>query len=315
MADISSLPHEVLVRIFQFYLQKESQLNFFNYVSNVCRTWKEVSRNSCFYETLDGSLSISALVTLAKAGSLRLTRTLKFGKVKQDKSGQYKCIYSNMPRLKHLDLTNVCDKLNNCKEHPVFTELEGNCPELSELVLSHPDAHCKSKIQIQALEKTLKIRGTNFVHLDFSSVNLCGKPTIFDLVADNCPNLEELLAQNLKGITLTHRFNTERMQKGCPKLKTLRLGFPISFNRNAYKDVVGFPDLEVFTHPSRDDHYFRSNELEALLCQSPDLKILDIRGCVLVSFQVIHSLPATDLEQIYLSWLNPLSNSGIFKLI
>ncbi|KAG8178471.1 hypothetical protein JTE90_024631 [Oedothorax gibbosus] len=313
-ADINSLPHEVLVRIFQFYLELESQVKFFNYVSNVCRTWKGVSRNRCFFETLDGSLPLSALVTLAKAGSLRLTKTLKFGKVTKDKSGHYKCIYSNMPRLKHIDLTNVCEKLYHRKEHPVFTELDGLCPELCELVLSPPDAHCKSKILGVVFEKMMKIRGPHFVHLDFSSVNIYGLPNIFELVADNCPKIEELLAQNMKGNILLLRFNTGNMQKKCPKLKTLRLGFPITFVRNAYKDPVGFPDLEIFTHPIRDAYFFRSSDLETLLCRSPKLKILDVRGCVPMSFEVLNSLPATDLEQINLSWLNDLNYTGIIKI-
>lgn len=312
MADINSLPNEVLVRIFHYYHQTELQESIQQVLSNVCRQWKAVSRNSSLYETVDGSLSLPSLVALAEAGALRRTKSLKFGRGRGVES--YKTIYEAMPQLKHLDLTGVCPKFAKKKEHPVFTELDGLCPDLCELVLSDPDAHWNTTINVEIFDSILQVRGPNFVKLDFSNVDIPRLHKVFLQIAANCPNLEELFAQNARGKSITHKFPIDNMQNGCPKLKTLRLGFPISFRKKKKDAFVGFPNLEIFTHPSRDDCNFTSSILEAILFKSPNLKILDFRGCLYVSYEAVNSLPAVDLEQLHLSFTRIVQNKVVAKL-
>lgn len=311
MADINSLPNEVLVQIFHYYHQTELQQGIQQVLSKVCKQWQKVSRNSSLYETVDGSLSLRSIVRLAEAGALKRTKTLKFGIIK--KIDSYKTIYEAMPKLKHLDLTTVCHKFNKIRKHPVFTDLDGLCPDLCELVLSEPDARCNTTIASEIFDHILQVRGPNFVKLDFSYVDIPRLQKVFLHIAANCPNLEELFAQNVRGKSLTHKFPVVNMQNGCPKLKTLRLGFPISFSVKK-KEAVGFPNLEIFTHPSRDDYNFTSTSLEALLFKSPNLKILDFRGCLCVSYEAVSSLPAVDLEQLHLSFTRIAQNKVVGKL-
>lgn len=295
MADINSLPDEVLERIFFFCLQTETQLNFAERVLNVCRKWEWVAVNSSLFVTVGGSLKV--IVKLALAGALKNTTTIKFGQIDIDNIGQYKIIYTNSPRLKRLDLSNMYRELHKKENHEIFTELEGLCPDLCEIVLARPDDYfCQATVPAAIFDHILLFRGPNFVKLDFSGALIVQLVKLFLHVANNCPNLEELLAMNFLHHPMLHQFPVEHMQKGLPNLKTLRLGHPIVFTYPSR--AVGFPKLEMFT--SENNGHLSSSDLEALLYKSHNLKILNIRGCHNLIYKDIHSLPATNLEQIYL---------------
>lgn len=293
MVNINSLPNEILEIIFHFYLQIESQENFVNCVSRVCQKWEKVAENCLHFETLDGTLPLHLLLKLAKEGYLKKTKTLKFGKLDEqsDKNNNYRDIYNNMPKLKDLDVTNI-DLLFKA-EHAVFTELHQElCPDLCGLVFSLPEA----------LYLATRSFGHKLVKLDFTSVLFSNTQLLYLHIGSNCPNLEELLVQNKSGMMHVHRFPLAIMQTYCLKLKTLCLKCPVSFSQRFPGMTNGFPNLEKFSNASKEDFCFHPSDLQALLFNSPNLKVLDIRGCLLVAHNAVYSLPAVNLEKLYLFW-------------
>ncbi|GIY96365.1 f-box domain-containing protein [Caerostris extrusa] len=90
------------------------------------------------------------------------------------------------------------------------------------------------------------------------------------------------------------------MQSCLRKLRILRLGFPFVYqSAGTYKDI-GFPDLETFAHPSKEDlldeFYFRK-----LLDLSPNLTELDVRGCARLTCTEMCSLPSRNVRKLYIS--------------
>lgn len=327
MAHINNIPDELLRKIFKFYLKTETQRHFIQNVSYVCRRWNDVAKDSSLYHRVDGSLPLQNIVDLAAAGALVSTKTLKFGRIhtgesdwhnpSRGRSEHFKTIYENIPKLRCLDLSNTYDEFNMQSEsHAIFTELEGMCPDLSELILSRPELSFPLPMAI--FSNTLKVRGSNFVKLDFSGPFIPGLIGLMHLIADFCPNLEELLAQTYmnESEVLLHRFPTCVMQQGLRKLKTLRLGPPMSIGIIDPDEVVGFPNLEIFSFPTSYNERLNSSHLEALVGKSPNLKILDIRGWASVNVDAVLSLPARNLENLYLARTHVLESNystNLFK--
>ncbi|GBL76270.1 hypothetical protein AVEN_234524-1 [Araneus ventricosus] len=306
MTHINSLPREILLQIFSYYLKTETQLRFIGVISKVCQYWKEVCRDSALWHTFDGTLTPRELMTCCRKGSLKNTELLVFSRCKKTlKSSELQLIYENLPRLKCIDFTNVIEEVGKGK-WIFFSELFNHCPHLCEIIFLETHSLNPPKLPFRLFESFLKIRGSNLISLDFSNLTVLHFRELCNAVASSCPNLECLKAQNLHGAN--HSFPIQYMQKGLKKLKRLRLGHPVWMQNCNSVNTSGFPNLDTFTHPSNNDCILTDLHLQKLLMKSPDLKVLDIRGCVLLTSAALCSLPANYLERLY------VSNTRLYEL-
>ncbi|CAL1284653.1 unnamed protein product [Larinioides sclopetarius] len=319
MTHINNLPREILLHIFSYYLKTETQLSFIGIISKVCKYWEEVCRDSSLWHTFDGTLSFRELITCCKKGSLKNTELLIFSRIKalkkqnepvknasSLKSSQLQLIYKNLPRLKCINFSNVVEEIGK-EKWIFFSELFNHCPHLREIIFLETHLLNPPKFPFRNLfENFLKIRGSNLISLDFSNLTITTLRELCITVASSCPNLECLKAQNLHGGNLS--FPIQYMQKGLKKLKILRLGHPVWLQSCSSVTTSGFPSLDTFTHPSKNDCILGDLHFQKLLMESTDLKVLDIRGCVLLTSAALCSLPANNLERLY------VSNTKLYEL-
>ena len=111
-------------------------------------------------------------------------------------------------------------------------------------------------------------------------------------------------------------FNVEKLQKGCPKLTTLRTSNTmLGLNETPVREQVaapGFPLMEELTIGVDNRGYFDGmddGQIERMLKSSKHLKLLDIRGCKGISDSTLVRLPCWDIEYLYVSGCSVTSSS------
>ncbi|GFU26288.1 hypothetical protein NPIL_197551 [Nephila pilipes] len=316
MAHINDLPHEILLKIFSEYLKTESQLSLIQNVSKTCLYWSEVCMDAFLWCIYDGSLPFVTLKQFCKKGYLKNIEILNFSKVKENVNvtqEDLKSIYSNLPKVKCVIFSNAVKKFEK-RECYLISELQKHCPNLNEIIINEQTFH-DYKISNKLFENFFDFRGSKLVSLDFSNINLVGVRDLFLTIASSCRNLEHLKVQNLHIQSANPSFLIENMQEGLQKLKTLRLGYPILFRSRSSLKSCGFPTLEIFTHPSKMDCYIQDRLLKRLLLKSPNLKVLDIRGCTLLTADALCALPAADLERLYVSQTRLYSSLNFINVL
>ncbi|XP_055939482.1 F-box/LRR-repeat protein 6-like [Argiope bruennichi] len=306
MTNINNLPREILLQIFAYYLKTETQRDFIRSVAHVCQYWKEICMDSSLWHTFDGTLSLNDLKKYCKMGCLKNTESLVFSYRKRTlTSSEVQLIYENLPRLKFINFSKVTEQVGK-EEWKFLSELTNHCPNLCDIIFLETHSLYPPKLPFKLFQNFLNVRGSNLISLDISNLSILSFRDLFITVAASCPNLECLKAQNLRGGS--NSFPIQYMQNGLKKLKVLRLGHPILMQNCSSVSTSGFPHLDTFTHASKNDCFIEDLHLRKLLMKSPDLKVLDIRGCVLLTSTVLCSLPANNLERLY------VSNTRLYEL-
>ncbi|GFY50513.1 f-box domain-containing protein [Trichonephila inaurata madagascariensis] len=307
MASISNLPPEILLQIFDIYCETVTQRKFIDNVSNVCKQWKELCTDASLWKIFDGTLPFETLLEFSCKGYLRLTEILIISKLtKSPKLKDVKLIYQNMPEVKTVNLSNVAKTECFQMKTPFsfISELVVYCPKLQEIILNDANP-CHETVPSHLMFKGFfTLRGSDLISLDFSNSQGYSFLELFNIIGSTCPNLEQLVAYNLRKNYGHPIFNIEHMQNGLPKLKVLCLEYPVQFEYDRSKTTDGFPELTTFTYPCIEED--GSKELiqmkfKKLLMKSPCLKELDIQGCSMISAHSLYSLPTSNLEKLCVS--------------
>ncbi|GFS71736.1 f-box domain-containing protein [Nephila pilipes] len=305
MANINNLPQEVLLKIFAVYRETHTQRNFINNVANVCHYWKELCMDASLWNIFDGTLPFKILKEFCWRGYLKHTEILIISKMENSSdSKDLKLIYQNMPAVKKVNFTNVLKKIDQLECLCFFSDLVEYCPKLQEIILNEANPSLKSFASVTsyyAFERFIYMRGSKLISLDFSNVSFEGILNLFSIIGSTCPNLERLKACNLH--SSLHIFPIEDIQNGLRKLKVLHLGFNVILAFISTSLSPGFPELVTFSYPCIGNTQCISDlSFKKLLMKSPYLKELDIRGCSNVSAHSLCSLPAANLEKLYVSY-------------
>ncbi|KAI8779083.1 F-box/LRR-repeat protein 6-like [Biomphalaria glabrata] len=221
------LPDEILLRIFQFCVLNEGISKFLPRISRVCKDWNRLSHDPTLFEKLDLS-----------ASQLQLTKTLPKGLLENDLSlckslslsGQTKLqnsiiesLLTSTPALVSLDVFN-CPTI----KPELVKRLPQLCPCLSHVDLSHSNDF-NTSITISSIEVLITACGLRLVELRLARILAVknNMKSLFKLLQDNCPNLEELdLRMNPRfpqAVSPHCYVDMVGFIKGCPKLKELRL--------------------------------------------------------------------------------------------
>lgn len=301
MGHINNLPYEILLKIFKEYLKTESQFDLIQRVAKTCLYWSKVCEDTSLWSVYDGSLSFQTLKVMCKKGCLKNAEVFYFSKMKNEKSqDDLKSIYSNLPKVKCINFSNAIKQLEK-RQCNFISDLHNQCPNLNEIIFNERSASNEYKLSHKLFENFIDFRGLKLVSLDFSNIHLVGVKNLFVCIAKSCRNLEHLKAQNLHVQSGNNYFPIEIMQEGLKRLKTLCIGLPVILKSKSSLKSNGFPTLEIFTHPSKCDFYTQDSCFKRLLEKSPNLKVLDIRGCMLLTVEALCSLSTSDLERLYVS--------------
>ncbi|XP_073536200.1 F-box/LRR-repeat protein 6 [Phyllobates terribilis] len=217
-------------------------------------------------------------------------------------------------------LSQVADfSLHHWNDHIplVLQSLASFCPLLSALTLSHcskvtADAlvsvgeHCPhltslnlqdSQVDSKAVSLFLGVRGSSLRCL-FLTTSHQTNNILSLLVSGSCPELRVL--EVTRGL-MKVQVSAEGLQGSCPKLEVLRLlNLTFALKSRSSQGGPGFCHLQELSLATSIFSTITNTDVKRLLRDCTSLRVLDLRGCYLVSPEGISDLPCTDLESLYL---------------
>lgn len=293
MTGITDLPVEILLRIFQFYLEQENQLSLICILSNVCRLWKAVCQSSVLWRKFDGTVEYKTMKTLFSKGCLDSTKELIVSNTELLSDGDAEKLFS---RLKNVEIINLSQVGTFSKN--VISSLSSSSLKLKEIEIKiNRPSEKKVILRLSDVKNLLFFKGGNLTTIKLSNCTVQNSSQVLKCISESCINLEHFDFTNVS--TNCGVFPTKHFQWNCSKLRVLHLDYNISIGMG--KHSSGFPNLEVFSYTDESlISHIKDKDIECLLFNSPNLKFLSLTNCSL-SVEIICSLPANSLEYLFLS--------------
>uniref|UniRef100_A0A8C9DVI2 F-box/LRR-repeat protein 6 n=1 Tax=Prolemur simus TaxID=1328070 RepID=A0A8C9DVI2_PROSS len=267
------IPLEILVQIFGLLVAADGPMPFLGRAARVCRRWQEAASQPALWRTV--TLSPPLASRPAKGGvkaEKKLLASLEWLMPNRWPSVFPKLVGESCPRLTFL-------KLSDC--HGVTTDalvmLAKACRQLHSLDLQH------SMVESTAVVSFLEEAG----------------PRMRKLWLTYSSQTTAILGALLVGCTPL-QLPVEALQKGCPQLQVFDAPpLPPPSGRGVALGP-GFPSLEELCLASSTCNFVSNEVLDRLLHGSPNLRLLDLRGCARITPAGLHNLPCQELEQLHL---------------
>ncbi|XP_043458028.1 F-box/LRR-repeat protein 6 isoform X2 [Prionailurus bengalensis] len=305
------IPLEILLQIFGLLVASDGPMPFLGRAARVCRRWHEAASQPALWHTvtlsppLAGRLAKSGAKSGAKAekkllASLEWLMPNRFSQLqrltlihwKSQVHPVLKLVSESCPRLTFL-------KLSDC--HGVTPDtlvmLAKACPQLHSLDIQH------SMVESTAVVSFLEEAGPRMckLWLTYSSQTTA---ILGALLGGCCPQLRVLeVSTGINRNSTPLQLPVEALQKGCPQLQVLRLLNLMWLPKPSGRVVTpgpGFPSLEELCLAGSSCNFVSNEALGRLLHDSPNLRLLDLRGCARITPGGLHDLPCQDLEQLHL---------------
>ncbi|XP_012503620.1 PREDICTED: F-box/LRR-repeat protein 6 isoform X1 [Propithecus coquereli] len=301
------IPLEILVQIFGLLVAADGPMPFLGRAARVCRRWQEAASQPALWHTV--TLSPPLASRPAKGGvkaekkllaSLEWLMPNRFSQLQRLTLIHWKSqvhpvlqlVGESCPRLAFL-------KLSDC--HGVTTDalvmLAKACRQLHSLDLQH------SMVESTAVVSFLEEAGPRMrkLWLTYSSQTTA---ILGALMSSCCPQLQVLeVSTGINRNSTPLQLPVEALQKGCPQLQVLRLLNLTWLPKPSGRGVAlgpGFPSLEELCLASSTCNFVSNEVLGRLLHSSPNLRLLDLRGCARITPAGLHNLPCQELEQLHL---------------
>ncbi|XP_033058069.1 F-box/LRR-repeat protein 6 isoform X7 [Trachypithecus francoisi] len=263
------IPLEILVRIFGLLVAADGPMPFLGRAARVCRRWQEAASQPALWHT----------VTLSSPLAGRPAK----GRVKAEKK--------------------------------LLASLEWLMPnrfsQLQRLTLIHwkSQVHPVLKVESTAVVSFLEEAGSRMrkLWLTYSSQTTA---ILGALLGSCCPQLQVLeVSTGINRNSIPLQLPVEALQKGCPQLQpgpcpqVLRLLNLMWLPKPLGRGVApgpGFPSLEELCLASSTCNFVSNEVLGRLLHGSPNLRLLDLRGCARITPAGLQDLPCGELEQLHL---------------
>ncbi|XP_055839455.1 F-box/LRR-repeat protein 6 [Episyrphus balteatus] len=309
----STIPENVLLKIFQNVVEKEGPLPTLFRLGRVCALWRNVSLTSSLWRSMD-------LSTWVKE-KYRTELKLKWFIENRGRG----CTDLNVSNWKVTDISCILAKLSESCPNLTGITLNGwkgftsdhltflvdNIPKLERLDLSSINVEMnasKSAVGLQSLCNSLQTINGRLTHLHLAHNRLAGIPQILTILASHCPNLVLLDLSNVRTAAISHGIlHVEKLQHGCQKLKVLRVtNSHVTLSQASIQEAMdspGFPDLEELSVAALTDEsrLISDEHLQRILKSSSKLKLLDVRGCTRLTHESLIRLPAWDIKHLFLS--------------
>ncbi|XP_036879255.2 F-box/LRR-repeat protein 6 isoform X2 [Manis javanica] len=274
------IPLEILLQIFGQLVAADGPMPFLGRAARVCRRWREAASQPTLWHTVTLSPPLAGrppkggakaeknlLASLAWFIPNRFSQLqrLTLTHWKSQVQPVLKLVSESCPRLTFL-------KLSSC--HGVTPDtlvmLAKACPQLHSLDLQH------SMVESTAVVSFLEEVGPRMrkLWLTYSSQTTAILGT---LLGSCCPQLQVLEVLRLLNL----------MWLPKPSGRVVTPG-------------PGFPSLEELCLASSTCNFVSNETLGRLLHGSPNLRLLDLRGCARITPAVLHDLPCQELEQLHL---------------
>ncbi|XP_042829451.1 F-box/LRR-repeat protein 6 isoform X3 [Panthera tigris] len=305
------IPLEILLQIFGLLVASDGPMPFLGRAARVCRRWHEAASQPALWHTV--TLSPPLAGRLAKSGakaekkllaSLEWLMPNRFSQLqrltlihwKSQVHPVLKLVSESCPRLTFL-------KLSDC--HGVTPDtlvmLAKACPQLHSLDIQH------SMVESTAVVSFLEEAGPRMckLWLTYSSQTTA---ILGALLGGCCPQLRVLeVSTGINRNSTPLQLPVEALQKGCPQLQALlqvlRLLNLMWLPKPSGRVVTpgpGFPSLEELCLAGSSCNFVSNEALGRLLHDSPNLRLLDLRGCARITPGGLRDLPCQDLEQLHL---------------
>ncbi|XP_046930296.1 F-box/LRR-repeat protein 6 isoform X1 [Lynx rufus] len=292
------IPLEILLQIFGLLVASDGPMPFLGRAARVCRRWHEAASQPALWHTV--TLSPPLAGRLAKSGakaekkllaSLEWLMPNRFSQLqrltlihwKSQVHPVLKLVSESCPRLTFL-------KLSDC--HGVTPDtlvmLAKACPQLHSLDIQH------SMVESTAVVSFLEEAGPRMckLWLTYSSQTTA---ILGALLGGCCPQLRVLeVSTGINRNSTPLQLPVEALQKGCPQLQVLRLLNLTWLPKPSGRVVTpgpGFPSLEELCLAGSSCNFVSNEALGRLLHHSPNLRLLDLRGCARITPGGLHDLP------------------------
>ncbi|XP_034524679.1 F-box/LRR-repeat protein 6 isoform X2 [Ailuropoda melanoleuca] len=257
------LPLEILLQIFGLLVAADGPMPFLARAARVCRRWHEAASQPALWRTV--TLSPPLAGRLAKSGAKaekKLLVSLEWLMPSR---------FSQLQRLTLIHWKSQVHPVLKVESTAVVNFLEEAGPRMRKLWLT-----CSSQ--------TTAILGA--------------------LLGGCCPQLQVLeVSTGINRNSTPLQLPVEALQKGCPQLQVLRLLNLMWLPKPSGRVVTpgpGFPSLEELCLAGSTCNFVSNEALGRLLHGSPNLRLLDLRGCARVTPAGLHDLPCQELEQLHL---------------
>ncbi|KAB1258096.1 F-box/LRR-repeat protein 6 [Camelus dromedarius] len=254
------IPLEILLRIFGLLVEANGPMPFLGRAARVCRRWHEAASQPALWHTL--TLSPPLAGRPAKGGAKAEKKLL---------ASLEWLIPNRGPKEAWAVVTGTPVLGPQVESTAVVSFLEEAGPRMRKLWLTYSS-------------QTTAILGA--------------------LLGSCCPQLQVLEVSTGINHNITPlQLPVEALQKGCPQLQVLRLLNLMWLPKPSGRAVTpgpGFPSLEELCLASSTCNFVSNEVLDRLLHGSPNLRLLDLRGCARITPAGLHDLPCQELEQLHL---------------
>jgi len=299
------IPQLVLLKIFRHVVESAGAIPFLCRALRVCRLWYQLASDSTLWKTVD--LSYGWIKT--NDATLQLLCHTRFSKLTDINLSNCKLLTVHGLKL----LADSCPQLTSinlsyCRVNSIgVLYIVNKCSHLAEIELMSygcPDV-VSAKVVVQIINKCSgKLR-----LLNLSMNPQRGYNAVFKSLASCCPNLECLDLSQSANASISITFDIEQLQRGCPKLRILRLVntviAPARVSVHDSSALPGFPELQELNFRIDPTMAYGNGRNGIVLCRlaktSQKLKLLDVSGCLQVACADLLSLPATDLATLCIS--------------
>ncbi|XP_033058067.1 F-box/LRR-repeat protein 6 isoform X5 [Trachypithecus francoisi] len=274
------IPLEILVRIFGLLVAADGPMPFLGRAARVCRRWQEAASQPALWHT----------VTLSSPLAGRPAK----GRVKAEKKllASLEWLMPNrFSQLQRLTLIHWKSQV-----HPVLKLVGESCPRLTFLKLS--GCHGVTADALVMLAKACcQLHSLDLQHSMVESTAVVSF-------------LEEA-GSRMRKLWLTYSSQTTAILGAllgscCPQLQVLEvlrllnlMWLPKPLGRGVAPGP-GFPSLEELCLASSTCNFVSNEVLGRLLHGSPNLRLLDLRGCARITPAGLQDLPCGELEQLHL---------------
>ena len=328
----TTLPNELLVKIFEFVVQDESKAMI--NLLNLCRVSEDWRR-----------------LILSTPKLWRVVDLSDFNKKPSETElVQFSSLLVNTSHLNFtgwdytLNLSNLAPILETCGksltsivfrgcytiEGTILDLLSKACPSLEEIDLSQTSSSDRSerpgskkgrnKIRkvvyplFPSFQTYLATNGSKLKSINLSENKINGLTHLFTAITKYCHNLRSLDLSNIQSNS-SFLLRVDTLQESCPNLQILRLG-NIFIQPPKSGNALGFPKLEELSIPcNNSDHGHGEPVISSLTKDAENLKLLDIRGSPRVTASCIIKIPAWNLQHLAIDNCSTIFSTGLEMIV
>ncbi|KAI1902014.1 hypothetical protein AGOR_G00040350 [Albula goreensis] len=300
------LPVEVLVNIFRLVVKQEGAIPFLCRAARVCQLWNGAAANPVLWCSVAiGYCWIEPGKTQLPRTELKIQDTIRwlsqnrFSQLREFSLSHWKknvdhalqAVSEHCPQLSLLKLS-YCSGVTEKS----FQSLGRNSPLLESIDIQY------SEVQSEGLINFLENHGSQIRKILFT-YGVKSDRILTVLAGGCCPELKLLeINTKLDSGYCQLPICIQALQSGCPKLQVFRMLNVTAMPKTARKghcSTSGFPHLEELCIASSSLSFIMDSDLITLLHGSPNLRVLDLRGCARITATALSTLPCQELECLY----------------